>query len=63
MLDPEDTAAVDEHDGGQNSSRDGQGSRTLARTGVEALPVALMGMGAIITALAAMMWSRRRKIA
>lgn len=63
VLDPEDTAAVDEHDGGQNSSRDGQGSRTLARTGVEALPVALMGMGAIITALAAMMWSRRRKIA
>ena len=35
-------------------------SRVLARTGVDALPLALMGIGAIITALAAMALSRRR---
>lgn len=35
-------------------------SRMLARTGVDALPLALMGIGAIITALAAMVLARRR---
>lgn len=35
-------------------------SRVLARTGVDALPLVLMGIGAIITALAAMALSRRR---
>lgn len=49
-------APGDDRDGDDHSNE----SRVLARTGVDALPLALMGIGAIITALAAMALSRRR---
>lgn len=45
---------------GRDGGESGGGSRVLARTGVDALPLALMGIGAIITALAAMALTRRR---
>ena len=45
---------------GRDGDESGGESRVLARTGVDALPLALMGIGAIITALAAMALSRRR---
>lgn len=49
-------APGNDRDGGESDG----GSRVLARTGVDALPLALMGIGAIITALAAMALTRRR---
>lgn len=52
-----DTSAPGNDRGGDDRST---GSRMLARTGADALPLALMGMGAIITALAAVALARRR---
>lgn len=49
-------APGDDRDGDDHSNE----SRVLARTGVDALPLALMGIGAIIVALAAMALTRRR---
>lgn len=45
---------------GRDGSESTGGSRVLARTGADALPLALMGIGAIITAMAAMALTRRR---
>lgn len=57
-----DTSAPGNDRGGDDRGGDDRstGSRMLARTGADALPLALMGMGAIITALAAMALARRR---
>ena len=52
-----DTSAPGNDRGGDDRST---GSRMLARTGADALPLALMGIGAIITALAALGLARRR---
>lgn len=52
-----DTPAPGNDRGSDDQSND---SRMLARTGADALPIALMGIGAIITALAAMVLTRRR---
>lgn len=52
-----DTSAPGNDRGGGDRST---GSRMLARTGADALPLALMGMGAIIAALAAVALARRR---
>lgn len=53
----DDISAPGNDRGGDDHSNE---SRVLARTGVDALPLALMGVGGIITALAAMALSRRR---
>lgn len=56
----DDISAPGNDRGGDGHSNE---SRVLARTGVDALPLALMGVGGIITALATMALSRRRRAA